>query len=233
MTEADSGERRRGQLYGRRKGPALRAHQAGLIENLLPQVRVPLDAGTLSDPSAIFAAPVDEVWLEIGFGGGEHLAWQALANPRIGVIGCEAYVNGIAKLLAAIEAERLSNVRIHDGDAREILACLGEKTIGRVLLLFPDPWPKRRHHKRRFVTLETLVALHRVIRPGGLFRFASDSDEYVAWTLAKIRAQGRFEWLAERPEDWRSRPPDWPETRYELKARRAGRNPVFLSFRRR
>jgi tRNA (guanine-N7-)-methyltransferase len=232
VSEGDPGERRRGQLYGRRKGPQLRPHQSELIETLLPRLRLDLDSPALAQPSQLFCEPVADVWLEIGFGGGEHLAWQAKAQPEVGFIGCEAYVNGIAKLLAAIEAESLWNIRIHDGDARELLARLGERTIGRVFLLFPDPWPKRRHHKRRIVTAETLAALHRIMRPGGLFRFASDSGDYVAWTLARVRAHGGFEWLAERPEDWRERPPDWPETRYEAKARRQGRRPMFLSFRR-
>jgi tRNA (guanine-N7-)-methyltransferase len=232
VTEGDAAKRRQGQLYGRRKGPQLRPHQARLIETLLPRLRLDLDSPALAEPSQLFAGRAADVWLEIGFGGGEHLAWQAKTHPEIGFIGCEAYVNGIAKLLVAVEAENLSNIRIHDGDARELLARLGEATIGRAFLLFPDPWPKRRHHKRRFVTLETLAALHRIMRPGALFRFASDSGDYVAWTLARVRAHGGFEWLAERPEDWRERLPDWPETRYEFKARRQGRPPVFLSFRR-
>lgn len=233
MRGPDAVERRRGQLYGRRKGPQLRARQAELLENLLPRLRVDLEWPNLAEPSRLFSRPVDDVWLEIGFGGGEHLARLAKAHPEIGFIGCEAYINGIAKLLAAIEAEGLSNIRIHDGDARELLARLGERAIGRVFLLFPDPWPKRRHHKRRIVTLESLTELHRIMRPGGVFRFASDSGDYVAWTLAKVRAHGGFEWLAEKPQDWRTRPSDWPETRYEAKARGEGSRPVFLSFRRR
>jgi tRNA (guanine-N7-)-methyltransferase len=173
------------------------------------------------------------VWLEIGFGGGEHLAWQAAAHPAVGCIGCEAYVNGIAKLLAAVQDNGLDNVRIHDGDARELVADLGDATIGRIFLLFPDPWPKRRHHKRRIVTPIMLGEFHRILKPGGTWRFASDSREYVAWTLMHVRAHGGFEWLAETPRDWRERPADWPETRYEAKARAQGRKPVFLTFKRR
>jgi tRNA (guanine-N7-)-methyltransferase len=188
--------------------------------------------GALEDPRQLFDGDVEDVWLEIGFGGGEHLAWQAATHRAIGFIGCEAYVNGIAKLLAAVEEQGLDNVRIHDGDARELVADLGAASIGRVFLLFPDPWPKRRHHKRRIVTFDMLHEFHRILKPGGSLRFASDSGEYVAWTLVHVRAHGGFEWLAKRPGDWRERPPDWPETRYEAKARAAGRNPVFLTFRR-
>jgi tRNA (guanine-N7-)-methyltransferase len=188
--------------------------------------------GKLKDPQQLFAGPTEDVWLEIGFGGGEHIAWQAAAHPAIGFIGCEAYVNGIAKLLAAIEEQGLDNIRIHDGDARELVADLGEGSVGRIFLLFPDPWPKRRHHKRRIVTSSMIGEFHRILKAGGQLRFASDSPEYVAWTLIHLRVHGGFEWLAETPHDWRERPSDWPETRYEAKARRDGRKPVFLTFQR-
>lgn len=232
MTKPDPSERRRGGLYGRRKGPALSARQARLLSDLLPSLRIDPASPHLTEPERLFGQPVADVWLEIGFGGGEHLGWQAEAHPDIGFIGCEAYVNGIVKLLAEVEARGLANIRIHDDDARDLIGRLGPATIGRVFLLFPDPWPKRRHHKRRIVTLALLADLHRILKPGGEFRFASDSGDYVAWTLARVRANGGFEWLAERPEDWRRRPPDWPETRYEAKARREGRRPAFLTFRR-
>ena len=221
----------RRQLYGRRQGPALSARQAKLIAELLSRLRI--EPASLRDPAQLFECPVDDVWLEIGFGGGEHLAWQAAANPGTGFIGCEAYVNGIAKLLTAVDKQNLRNIRLHDGDARDLVASLSDASIGRVFLLFPNPWPKRRHHKRRMIGPKMLSELHRILKPGGLLRFASDSLDYVAWTLIEVRAQGRFEWTAEAPEDWRERPPDWPETRYELKARKAGRALVFLTFRRR
>jgi tRNA (guanine-N7-)-methyltransferase len=179
--------------------------------------------GGLNSPRQLFSRQLEDVWLEIGFGGGEHLVWQAAAHPDIGFIGCEAYVNGIAKLLSAVEDQGLDNIRIHDGDARELVSSLGEGSIGRIFLLFPDPWPKRRHHKRRIITSDMLAQFHRILRPGGVLRFASDSGDYVAWTLIHIRAHGGFAWLADAPPDWRERPPDWPETRYEAKARRAGR----------
>lgn len=225
----DQPQRRR-QLYGRRQGPALSARQAQLVGELLPRLRV--ESGLLKDPPQLFESPVEDVWLEIGFGGGEHLAWQAAANPGIGLIGCEAYVNGIAKLLTAVEEQGLRNIRVHDGDARDLVSSLPDGSIGRIFLLFPDPWPKRRHHKRRMVGPQMLGEFHRILKPGGLLRLASDSRDYVAWTLIHIRAHGRFEWTANAPEDWRRRPSDWPQTRYEAKALKHARTPVFLTFRR-
>jgi tRNA (guanine-N7-)-methyltransferase len=235
--QGDRDPQRRRQLYGRRQGPALSARQAGLMADLLPRLRIEPDTiepdtGGLNNPQQLFSRHLEDVWLEIGFGGGEHLVWQAASHPDIGFIGCEAYVNGIAKLLGAVEDQGLDNIRIHDGDARELVASLGEGSIGRIFLLFPDPWPKRRHHKRRIITADMLAQFHRILRPGGVLRFASDSRDYVAWTLIHIRAHGGFAWLANAPPDWRSRPPDWPETRYETKARREGRQPTFLAFER-
>jgi tRNA (guanine-N7-)-methyltransferase len=229
VTQADRDHpQNRRQLYGRRQGHALSARQAELLATVLPGLRA--EPGTA--PPQLFGGHLEDVWLEIGFGGGEHLAWQAAAHPAVGFIGCEAYVNGVAKLLSAIEERNLDNIRIHDGDARELVASLGDGSIGRIFLLFPDPWPKRRHHKRRIVTSAMLGQFHRILKPEGVLRFASDSGEYVAWTLIRMRAHGGFAWAAEAPQDWRERPPDWPETRYEAKALRAGRTPMFLSFRR-
>ncbi|NNE22288.1 MAG: tRNA (guanosine(46)-N7)-methyltransferase TrmB [Rhizobiales bacterium] len=220
------------QLYGRRKGPRLRAHQTRLVERLLPQLRVdPAEART-SQPQHLFAAGCNEVWLEIGFGGGEHLAWQASNNPDVGFIGCEPFINGIAKLLSTVEADKLTNVRILDGDARELLVCLDPGTLARIFLLYPDPWPKRRHNKRRFINQSTLAQIHSALKPGGLFRVASDIPDYIRWTLIELRRHGGFEWCAGGPQDWRSRPHDWPATRYEAKAVREGRTPCYLEFRR-
>ena len=221
------------QLYGRRKGPRLRVHQAKLVEHLLPQLRVdPADPGT-RQPNSLFATFPDDVWLEIGFGGGEHLAWQARNNPNIGFIGCEPFINGIAKLLNAVDAEKLANVRILDGDARELLAALDADTLARVFLLYPDPWPKRRHNKRRFINQSTLAEIHKALKPGGIFRVASDIPDYIRWTLFEVRRHGGFDWCAISPADWRIRPDDWPPTRYEAKAIREGRTPCYLEFRHR
>lgn len=242
--------RRRGLLYGRRKGPKLSAHQAALLETLLPKLELKLERGR--DPRAYFESHVEDVWLEIGFGGGEHLLWQAEHHPAVGLIGAEPYVNGVAKLLAKISADDTnphsvflpracageeksgnheSRVRIYQGDARDIIAALPNASLGRVFLLFPDPWPKKRHHKRRFVQMETLDALARVMKRGAEFRFASDDADTIAWTLERVTAHPAFRWPAASAADWQTRPADWPATRYEEKALHGP--PVFLRFRHR
>lgn len=203
------------------------------MRELLPRLAVPLaERGTL-DPRSLFEAGTRKVWLEIGFGGGEHLADQAAANPDTGIIGCEPFINGVAKLLAEVERRPLANVRIHDNDARDVQESLQDGSLDRVFLLFPDPWHKKRHHKRRFVSEETLDELARIMVDGAEFRVATDIANYCRWTLREIRAHDAFEWLAEKPSDWRTRPADWPGTRYEAKAVREGRRPVYLTFRRR
>jgi tRNA (guanine-N7-)-methyltransferase len=231
---SETGEIYTGAFFGRRKGKRLRAGQETRLAADLPRLMLPTGDAPITPEELreLFPGAPRRFVLEIGFGGGEHLVWQAASHPDIGFIGCEAYVNGIAKLLSAVEDQGLDNIRIHDGDARELVASLGEGSIGRIFLLFPDPWPKRRHHKRRLITSDMLAQFHRILRPGGVLRFASDSRDYVAWTLIHIRAHGGFTWLADAPPDWRSRPPDWPETRYETKARREGRQPTFLAFER-
>lgn len=172
---------------------------------------------------------LDDVWLEIGFGAGEHLLWQAQHHPRTGLIGAEPYEGGVAKLLARLDGTE--NIRIHEGDAREILDALPDASIGRAFVLFPDPWPKTRHHKRRFVQAATLDALARVLKPGAELRFASDDADYLAWTLERLTAHPAFAWTATRAADWTERPADWPQTRYEAKALHGP--PAFLRFVRR
>lgn len=227
---AEHGERRRGLLYGRRKGPKLSAHQASLFQTLLPGLELKLEQGR--DPRSYFDFPFAEVWLEIGFGGGEHLLWQAEHHPDIGFIGAEPYEGGLAKLLSKLtpSASPDSNLRLYRGDARDIIKALPDACLGRVFLLFPDPWPKKRHHKRRFIQMESLHALARVMKHGADVRFASDDADYVAWTLERFLAHDAFSWSAERADDWRLRPPDWPPTRYEQKALHG--IPFFLSFAR-
>ncbi len=202
------------------------------MDQLLPRLRIDLDALKTRGPAGVFDHVPETIWLEIGFGGGEHLAWQANSNPQAGFIGCEPFLNGVAKLLSAIEAEGLKNVRIHDHDARDLIECLGDESVSRVFLLYPDPWPKTRHHKRRFVNQWSLGELHRIMAPGGELRIASDIPDYITWTLVEMRNFGKFEWLAETPDDWRVRGNDWPQTRYEKKALKAGRVPAYLRFRR-
>lgn len=215
-------------LYGRRKGPRLSAHQESLLRELLPELVLTLQPR--ADARTYFSAAVDDVWLEVGFGGGEHLMWQAQHHPGVGFIGAEPYVNGVVKLLSKLETDRQANLRIYPGDAREIVAALPEASLGRVFILFPDPWPKTRHHKRRFLQTETLNDLARVMKPGAILRFASDDAGYVEWTLERLAAHPAFAWMATRIADWQLRPADWPSTRYEVKELHG--KPAFLSFRR-
>lgn len=220
------------KFFGRRAGQSLRRNHARLVADLLPALRLGNDADAIANPASLFARPVREVWLEIGFGGGEHLAWQAAQNPDVGLIGAEPFINGVAKLLAQVEERQLDNIRILDDDIRPRLPQIGDATVSRAFLLFPDPWPKARHHKRRFVNQSNLAQLHRILKPGAEFRVASDIDDYIRWTLREVYRHGGFEWLAEAPDHWRQRPADWPQTRYEAKAMREGRASAYLTFRR-
>jgi len=210
----------------------LSAAKATLIEALLPKITVQLAGVADIDPGRCFASPVDDVWLEIGFGAGEHLAWQASRNPRIGFLGAEVFINGIAGLLNQIQSVGLTNIRVHAEEAHLLLNRLKKQSLGRVFLLFPDPWPKRRHAGRRFVSAANLDLLARLMRQGAELRFASDDPIMIAWGLRHITAHPRFRWLAARPDDWRKRPPDWPPTRYEQKAILKGRHPVYFRFER-
>ena len=223
-------------FYGRRHGKALRKGQRELLETRLAELapkgvtwaenpeRKPIDPGALF-PNA------REIWLEIGFGGGEHMIAMAKANPDIGIIGCEAYINGVAMLLSGIERAGVTNLAIHPGDARDLMDVLPENSIGRAFLLYPDPWPKKRHHKRRFMDADNLAALARIIVPRGTLHLATDIGDYVRHSLVAVREQGDFEWIAERAIDWREPWPGWPGTRYEAKALREGRTPTYLTLR--
>jgi len=221
-----------GSFFGRRKGHKLRLHQADLIEHLLP--RLSLDIATLSPPdlAGLFASPVEQVRLEIGFGGGEHLIAEAQAHPRAGFIGCEPYVNGMAKILAQIETHNTGNIRLFAGDAAELLAWAPPHSLAQIDLIHPDPWPKRRHWKRRFVQDATVAAMARVLKKDGEFRFVSDIGDYCAWTLAHLARSADFIWSAERADDWRLPWTDYTMTRYGRKAEREGRQAAYLRFRR-
>jgi tRNA (guanine-N7-)-methyltransferase len=223
-------------FFGRRKGKRLRGQQERRLAELLPALRVTLPPdGQDLDPRTLFPAlptPPDAVWLEIGFGGGEHLAAQAAAHPGIGIIGAEPFVNGVVKLLAAIEERGLRNVRIRDEDVTALLARLPDACLERVYLLYPDPWPKRRQRKRRFVSDASLAEIGRVLKDGGLFRFASDIDDYAGWTLARAARCPVLRWTARTARDWTQPFPGWPGTRYEAKAVAAGRRPTYLEFAR-
>ncbi len=219
------------QLYGRSKGHSLRSNHQRLMAELLPRVAAPdPEAGSIN-LAALFPQAEDFA-LEVGFGGGEHLAWQAARNPRTGFIGAEPFVNGVAKLLALIESDDLKNIRVHHGDARPLIGALPAGRFSRIFVLHPDPWPKKRHYKRRMISPWFFKEAARLIRPGGSLRVASDIPDYVRWTLMHARNAAGFEWTAERADDWRIRPDDWPQTRYEAKAIREGRPPAYLEFRR-
>jgi tRNA (guanine-N7-)-methyltransferase len=223
----------REQFYGRRRGRPLRAGQRERQTTLLPQLSFSLPENGRLDPRTLFPTPPREVWLEIGFGSGEHLAEQAAQHPEIGFIGCEVFENGVVKLLGEVERRGLANVRVYADDARPLLAALAPRSVERVFILFPDPWPKPRHHKRRLVASATLDRLAEIMTDGAELRLATDDAGYLSWMLEHITAHPAFRWTARRPADWRERPEDWPATRYEAKARQAGRMPAFLRFERR
>ncbi|WP_247881084.1 tRNA (guanosine(46)-N7)-methyltransferase TrmB [Skermanella sp. TT6] len=234
----------REKVYGRRRGRRLRLYKTDLLETLLPRLEIASpDGGRRIDPVSLFAVPdgaagtgmgsgIRDVWLEIGFGSGEHLAGQAAAHPDIGMIGCEPFLNGVANLLEHIDQGGQRNIRILANDARPLIDALPDASIGRCFVLFPDPWPKIRHHKRRFIGPENLARLSRVLKDGAELRMASDVMGVAMWMLEHAWRHPDFEWLARTAEDWRTRPDDWPQSRYERKGIEAGRKPVFLRFRR-
>lgn len=218
------------RTYGRRHGRRFSPRQERLLAGELPRLAIDLASAPPASAAALFPGNVRDVWLEIGFGGGEHLVWQAEQNPDVGMIGCEPFLDGVVKVLDAATTRQLRNIRLLPDDARPLLRWLPESCIGRAFILFPDPWPKTRHRKRRLVSAPFLAALARVMRPGGELRIATDIGDYARTALLAARATPAFRWLASRPNDWRERTPDWPPTRYEQKALAAGRRPVYLRF---
>jgi tRNA (guanine-N7-)-methyltransferase len=220
-------------FFGRRKGHSLRSRQRDLMATLFPQLALTLDEPPAKGLAEMFPHRPEAVRLEIGFGGGENLVAEAAAHPAVGFIGCEPFVNGMAKILASIEAGDIGNIRLYPGDAVDLLAWLPAASLDEVDLLYPDPWPKRRHWKRRFVQERTIAMLARVLRDGGLFRFATDIADYAAWTLERLTRAPDFVWTAERADDWRRPWSGFHGTRYEAKAKREGRAPCYLEFCRR
>ena len=232
MTEAAQPAQKR-QFYGRRKGKKLRTQQQGAFESILPAATLVLPEGDAPvDPASFFDAPVKQVWMEIGFGHGEHLAWHAKNNPDIGFIGCEPFINGIAALCMQMREHHLQNIRIWPDDARLLLSRLPAQSLDRLFIINADPWPKKRHHKRRFIQTEMLDKLHGLLKPGAEFRMATDHAELAGWLVEKTCAHPGFEWQAKCAADWQTRPADLPETKFQNKGLKAGRPTVFLNFTR-
>ncbi len=227
----ESEEHQAHAFFGRRKGHRLRKRQAELIETLLPRLAIDLGRPAPADPTALFPTAVSDVQLEIGFGGGENLIAQAAARPQTGFIGVEPFVNGMAKALAAIESANLQNIRLHFDDATSLMAWLPDASLARIGLIHPDPWPKRRHWKRRFVQDTTIARLARILRRDGELRFVTDIADYAAWTLQRFIRSTEFEWTAQCADDWRTAWPDFTRTRYHAKAAREDRSSCFLIFR--
>lgn len=225
-------ERRREAFFGRLKGPKLRQHQVDLLNERLPVLGLDLSRPAPGDLAELFQVPVERTRLEIGFGGGEHLLHRAGEDPACGFIGVEPFVNGMAKLLSALEDAPRGNLRLHDDDATLLLDWLPDACLDAIDLNYPDPWPKKKHFKRRFVSARNLDRFARVLKPGGIFRFASDIDTYVNWTLRHVADHPAFAWTATRPADWHMPYAGWPGTRYEAKAIREGRRSAYLTFRR-
>ena len=237
MTASKKPSDRKRVLYGRRQGRPLRPLRKRLLRDLLPKLSLDLpDADQSGDPhiepSGCFPNAPDAVWFEVGFGGGEHLARQAINHPDIGFIGCEPFINGVASLLAKIDGEKIENIRILMDDARLVLGRLTQASLDRVFVLFPDPWPKTRHARRRFIGPQTLDSLAHAMKDGAQLRVASDDRGYQRWALCALLAHPDFQWMAQTADDWRIRPSDQPPTRYEEKARARGAAPAFLIFER-
>ena len=211
--------------FGRLKSRPIKPRQAALMDSLLPLIRLPLEA---FDPLTLMPQ-AQAVWLEVGFGGGEHMVAQAARAPDILILGAEPFHNGVASALRHLEEGALSNVRLHDGDVRDLMARLPDACLDRVFVLFPDPWPKARHNKRRLIQAEVIAVLARLIKPGGTLRFATDWADYADWTLERVLASGLFSWPAEQVSDWTLPPADHVTTRYEEK-RLGDCAPVFLDF---
>ncbi|HEX9882036.1 MAG TPA: tRNA (guanosine(46)-N7)-methyltransferase TrmB [Hyphomicrobium sp.] len=216
--------------FGRRRGRKFSARQRELLDEGLPRLALDLNAACPRSFSAVFPVPTSALWLEIGFGGAEHLVWQARHNREIGLIGCEVFDDGVIKAVSAVEEHGLANIRLSTDDARDVLRWLPQASLQRVFILFPDPWPKKRHVKRRLVSRALFDLLARVMAPGAELRIATDIGDYARTILRAARDHPAFAWQAESPQDWRERGPDWPETRYEAKARGEGRRCYFLRF---
>lgn len=231
------------KFYGRRKGRTIRKAKTTLLDAFLPELKITDD--TIFEKSKLFGTEVEKICLEIGFGDGQHLAGQAKNNPRTGFIGAEVFQNGVANLLSLItgikegsnlpdtinlEEGRVDNIRVFDDDMRILFAKIPDSFLDRVFLLFPDPWPKKRHATRRFINPDNLKEIARVLKTGGILRVATDHKVYKGWTLRRLNEDSNFKWTAKCSNDWKQEPSDWVRTKYQMKAIREGRKPVFLDF---
>jgi len=222
------------RIYGRRVNKPLKAESQKRLDKWLPTIEInPLEGEGVYDPKSFFQGAVDQLALEIGFGKGEHLAWQAAHNPKTGFFGCEPFINGVSGLVDQLDADDLKNVRVIINDARLFLDRLPDGCLDRAFILFPDPWPKKRHHKRRVVNQGNINQLARVLKPGSELRIGTDHRDYCHWILAHMLRSDDFDWLGEGPDDWHVRPDDWPGTRYEAKALEQGRTSTYMRFKRR
>ncbi len=216
--------------FGRRRGRKLRTSRQALFDSLLPELLIDLSSAGSLQLATLFSNPDLPLWFEIGFGGGEHLLEQAKNHPGVNFIGCEPYVNGMAALLAAIESHKLTSIRLYDNDARELLERLPDNSVERLFVLFPDPWPKKRHHKKRIISQNSLALFYRKITMDGLLRIATDHEDYCTWMLENMLRFEKFEWQAKTCSDWQTPPSGWVATRYQAKALAEGRQAVFLDW---
>lgn len=218
------------RIYGRRHGKPLKKASAERFERFYPQYSIDLGEKNLIDLSILFDNVPKAYWLEIGFGKGEHLVAQAKENPEIGFIGCEPFINGVSGLIDHMVKEDVTNIRFFMDDARLLMDSLPENSLSRAFILFPDPWRKKRHYKRRVVNAGNLAVLSKLLKSGSELRIGTDHHDYCRWILARLLEHPDFSWQSDTPDDWNKRPQDWPETRYEKKAREAGRESAYLSF---
>ena len=218
------------RVYGRRKGKALKPASAARLEKYFPKYSLTIDPEKPINPIELFDHDPDEIWLEIGFGKGEHLIEQAKANPNVGFIGCEPFINGVSGLIDHMDREGVTNIRFYMDDARLLMDALPQNSIARAFILFPDPWRKKRHYKRRVVSQGNIVVLSRLLQEGSELRIGTDHHDYCRWILARLLENEEFTWKNESPDDWHIRPDDWPATRYEKKALEQGRESAYMTF---
>ncbi len=218
------------RVYGRRQGKPLRKASQDRLDKYFPKLNIFVKPTEMIDPFVLFDEKPDDIWLEIGFGKGEHLVAQAIAHPNVGFIGCEPFLNGVSGLIDHIDREKIENVRFFMDDARLLMDALPDRSLSRAFILFPDPWRKKRHYKRRVVSPGNVAVLSRLLKDDAELRIATDHHDYCRWILARLLENNDFDWKNDHPDDWHKRPADWPETRYEIKALKAGRKSAYMTF---